>query len=657
MDASELTTMRRIIASYYDLIVEGPTGPAGAAGGYTGPTGQKGDQGYPFNVRGQGPTGTGQAGPVYTRDYYDNQVAGFSFLDTTNGVLYVKNTNASGDWSPGVPFGKGETGPAGPYGPTGAGSTGPTGPTGYIGVDGQTGPTGRTGPTGVTGPTGRPGILGPTGPLGPTGLGPTGPMGTGSTGTTGPTGLTGSTGVTGSTGPTGSTGSTGPTGLTGATGPGNVLASFMRGSRTAGQSVSSSPTTVIFTQTDASSGSDISLNQGTGQITLQANKTYRLMAAIPNFVSSGVNPRPSFGWYNETASTQIGSVQTYYSATDSASNGGSGTLSEHIFTPNVQTVVSFRYLAGTNISQLGGNADFQTTNSYPWFEIVTIAGYNPVSAAPVAPMSYVQATPSQVVIANGTAIPANITSVTITTTGNPVQITFVSDANFTTGSAWARLQLYRGSTAIGQIVQAEPGSETNLNSPTTLTYVDSPAAGTYTYFCKIVGVDYSGGNINFGEASGPTMHAIELAGPKGDTGASASLYLLEAYANVTYALPGSYTSDTCRYSVVDNTVNVSSSWFDTSTYRFTPQKAGYWQITAGYDIYRGGTVEANLIIGKNGTNVAINGSLGAIINVLTKIVYLNGTTDYIVITNNGAASQSRSQLSNKSFFQAMFVGQ
>jgi hypothetical protein len=639
MDASELTTMRRIIASYYDLIVEGPTGPAGAAGpagGYTGPTGEKGDQGFPFNVRGQGPTGTGQAGPAYTRDYYDAQPAGFSFLDTTNGVLYVKNTNASGDWSPGVPFGKGETGSAGPVGPAGTGITGATGATGPTGPTGQTGATGRTGPTGVTGPTGRPGILGPTGPPG---TGPTGPIGTGATGVTGPTGQRG------------------PTGSTGATGPGTVLASFMRGSRAAGQSVSSAPTRIIFTQTDASSGSDISLNQGTGQITLQANKTYRLMASIPNFVSSGVNPRPSFGWYNETASTQIGSLQTYYSATDSASNGGSGTLAEHIFTPNVQTVVSFRYLVGSNISQLGGNNDFQTANSYPWFEIVTIAGYNPTSAAPVAPMNYAQATPSQVVIANGTATPVNITSVTITTTGNPVQITFVSDANFTTGSAWVRLQLYRESTAIGQIVQAEPGSETNLNSPTTLTYVDNPVAGTYTYYCKIVGVDYSGGNINFGESSGPTMHAIELAGPKGDAGDSALLYLLEAYANVTYTMPGSYTTDTCRYSVVDNAVNVSSSWFNTSTYRFTPQKAGYWKIIASYDVYRGTTAEAVLVITKNGTAVANAGSIGAVTIITTKIVYLNGTTDYISVTNAGAQPQSRTQTTSTSFFQAMFVGQ
>lgn len=135
-------------------------------------------------------------------------------------------------------------------------------------------------------------------------------------------------------------------------------------------------------------------------------------------------------------------------------------------------------------------------------------------------------------------------------------------------------------------------------------------------------------------------------------------YFLEAYASVTYSLPGSYTNDTCRYSVVNTNINVSSSWFDTSTYTFTPQKAGYWQITAGYDIYRGSsTAEASLFIQKNGSTVAIIGGLGMVMGVVTKIVYLNGSTDNIKIVNNGSAISSRSQSSDKSFFQAKFLSE
>jgi hypothetical protein len=123
----------------------GPTGETGATGptGDTGPTGiqgPSGDPGTPFLVNAQGPTGTGAVVPPYTRDHYDDEPIGFSFLDTTNGVLYIKNTNASGDWSDGIPFGRGSTG-----------DTGPTGATGETGATGATGETGVTGATGATG--------------------------------------------------------------------------------------------------------------------------------------------------------------------------------------------------------------------------------------------------------------------------------------------------------------------------------------------------------------------------------------------------------------------------------------------------------------------------------------------------------------------------
>ena len=225
----------------------GPTGLTGATGsasfvtgptgnqGVTGPTGQQGPtgfQGLSYTVAAQGPTGTGSSGPtgtgVFTRDYYDEEPQGFSFLDITDGLLYIKNTNATGDWSGGISFGQGPQGDTGPTGNTGdTGFTGTTGDTGSTGPRGETGHTGDTGATGHTGVTGNTGSTGATGNTGPTGFsGVTGP--TGFIGTTGPTGSKGdagtatNTGATGSTGPTGlmgPIGSRGPMGLTGNTGP------------------------------------------------------------------------------------------------------------------------------------------------------------------------------------------------------------------------------------------------------------------------------------------------------------------------------------------------------------------------------------------------------------------------------------------------------
>ena len=131
-------------------------------------------------------------------------------------------------------------------------------------------------------------------------------------------------------------------------------------------------------------------------------------------------------------------------------------------------------------------------------------------------------------------------------------------------------------------------------------------------------------------------------------------YFLEAYANVTYTLPGTFTEDPCRYSVVSVNENVPSSWFDTSTYTFTPQKAGYWEIAASYDVYR--NTEASIAIKKNGSIVASAGSFNAVAQEIKKIIYLNGSSDYINIINVGGAALQRAQFQSRSWFQAKFVG-
>jgi hypothetical protein len=98
-----------------------------------------------------------------------------------------------------------------------------------------------------------------------------------------------------------------------------------------------------------------------------------------------------------------------------------------------------------------------------------------------------------------------IISGSITTTGNPVQIMVTGDAN-PTSTGWCRLQLYRGESAIGNIVQVE--NESNQNVPYCLNIIDTPSAGTHIYSMRTV----SGiaGTFEFGEASGPLLTAVEL---------------------------------------------------------------------------------------------------------------------------------------------------
>lgn len=160
-------------------------------------------------------------------------------------------------------------------------------------------------------------------------------------------------------------------------GSGSFAASFLRGSRTATQSLAVDGI-VSFSTVNNTAGQDISLNTTNGKITLVPGNTYRLIAAIPNF-SGG--QRPAFMWYNETTSSYIGSAFSTYNPGDNASLAASGGIAQVIITPSVTTVLSFRMLSSLSSGSVtvGGNADFSTTGSYPWFEVQVISGNAPVT--------------------------------------------------------------------------------------------------------------------------------------------------------------------------------------------------------------------------------------------------------------------------------------
>jgi len=142
----------------------------------------------------------------------------------------------------------------------------------------------------------------------------------------------------------------------------------------------------------------------------------------------------------------------------------------------------------------------------------------------------------------------------------------------------------------------------------------------------------------------------------GPTGPSYNLTpFLSVYSNINDSLPGSYTYQLCKYNVIQDDPDSISSWFNTSTYRFTPLKSGWWQIIANYDVFRGTGNEAGLSISKNGTSVAVCDSIGSIAINLVKNIYMNGTTDYIEIFNFGVTTQTRQQNSYSSFCQFQWL--
>ncbi|WP_259556261.1 hypothetical protein [Vibrio harveyi] len=217
--------------------LQGPQGPQGIQGpqGVPGATGPAGDS---FHVD--------EFGLYADLGNYDDEKRGFAYLalDYTfpsgvsyEGGLFIKNSDASGDWADPIPFGRGpqgEQGPQGIQGPQGEegpqgprGPEGPKGPQGDQGIDGVQGPKGDQGdrgPEGPKGPQGDQGIDGVQGPKGDQGdRGPEGPKGPqGDRGIKGPQGDQGLVGPEGPEGPQGKQGAQGQKGDPGDQGPQGV---------------------------------------------------------------------------------------------------------------------------------------------------------------------------------------------------------------------------------------------------------------------------------------------------------------------------------------------------------------------------------------------------------------------------------------------------
>jgi hypothetical protein len=190
-----------------------------------------------------------------------------------------------------------------------------------------------------------------------------------------------------------------------------VAASFARFKRTTQQTTGLTVGGVIICNVaEDSFGSDITVNTGTGQVTLQAGKSYRLMGGVPSW--TGSNTALAVMWYNETTAAYIGSAAENYPPAAGATFGAMGGTAEVILTPTVTTVVSFRIITGTPTA-LGGNSDFNVAGSYPWIDMQVIGGQTPVTAGYTA-TSFVKytRTTDQTSVAANTVIICNIAEAT-----------------------------------------------------------------------------------------------------------------------------------------------------------------------------------------------------------------------------------------------------
>ena len=165
--------------------------------------------------------------------------------------------------------------------------------------------------------------------------------------------------------------------------------------------------------------------------------------------------------------------------------------------------------------------------------------------------------------------------------------------------------------------------------------------------------------------SGDTSGAITLAAPAvsgtntatlpaatGTVMVSGNMPAFSAYLTSTQGFTGSFTKVQCNTEEFD-----TNNCYDNSTnYRFTPNVAGYYQVSGCWTAASAGSNIA-IAIYKNGSDFkrGENVQAAAAITIVSALVYLNGSTDYIELYAATSLSQNAYPGANFTYFQAAMV--
>jgi hypothetical protein len=176
--------------------------------------------------------------------------------------------------------------------------------------------------------------------------------------------------------------------------------------------------------------------------------------------------------------------------------------------------------------------------------------------------------------------------------------------------------------------------------PNTLT-LDLESTGSTVSISDVTGLYISAGTYTSGtstldlfNSTGGTISVTGItAGSGGATGLTPSDYVVQGKLSANQSI--SANTDVIIQFVDDFD---PQNWWNASTYQFTPTIAGYYNIFVGVWLDNPGVTnnQANIQVRKNGNSFVIvqnplNNVTGQAFEA-SKIVYLNGTTDYIEFT-------------------------
>jgi hypothetical protein len=172
--------------------------------------------------------------------------------------------------------------------------------------------------------------------------------------------------------------------------------------------------------------------------------------------------------------------------------------------------------------------------------------------------------------------------------------------------------------------------------------------------------------------SGDTSGAITLSAPAvsgtntitlpaatGTVMVSGNMPAFSAYVGTAQSISAStYTKVACNTKEFD-----TASCYNTSTYRFTPNVAGYYQFNGQTENLSGGGSRIIVMFYKNGSVVRFGNDLGLPSGnwgngagmVVSSLIYCNGTTDYIEFYILDTGGQTIATGPVTSYFQGFLV--
>lgn len=105
--------------------------------------------------------------------------------------------------------------------------------------------------------------------------------------------------------------------------------------------------------------------------------------------------------------------------------------------------------------------------------------------------------------------------------------------------------------------------------------------------------------------------------------------------------------------------DTASAYDNATNYRFTPQVAGYYQVSGNVYFVGTGLTNVGIAVYKNGSSFKLGTTLGVPSNAetgasLSALIYMNGSTDYVELFGYTAGT-SPEVLAGPTYFQACMV--